>query len=303
MLTIHAAVGWDEAKRNPSYPHAMRTYLRDRTPGGCYFFTVNLADRKRHTLIEHVGALREAFRTTLADHPVRVDAIVVLPDHLHCLWQLPPDDADYPLRWRLIKARFAAQVADDVAPSESRRRRGERGVWQRRYWEHRIRDDADYARHLDYIPLQPGQARPCRHGAGLAVFLVPPMGRSRRVRRRLGRSVRAPHTSVGWDEAKRNPSLMNDDATWTAMHRGAGIARMLHPSLRTSLIPTIPAAVGWDEAKRNPSFMNDDATWKPCTAALGFRAAPSQPTGLRGPPYPRLLFACCISRAWRAMSS
>jgi putative transposase len=133
----------------------MRTYLRDRTPGGCYFFTVNLADRQRHTLVEHIDALRDAFRRTLAQHPVRVDAIVVLPDHLHCLWQLPPGDAAYPLRWRSIKARFAEQVTDDVSPNASRLRKGERGVWQRRYWEHRIRDDADYARHLNYIHYNP----------------------------------------------------------------------------------------------------------------------------------------------------
>jgi len=144
-----------EARRDPGYPHSMRTYLRDRTPGGCYFFTVNLADRKRSTLIEHIDALRDAFRRTLADHPVQVDAIVVLPDHLHCLWKLPPGDTDFPRRWRLIKARFAAQVADDVLPNASRRRRGERGVWQRRYWEHLIRDDADHARHLDYIHFNP----------------------------------------------------------------------------------------------------------------------------------------------------
>ena len=144
-----------EARRDPRYPRAMRTYLRDRTPGGCYFFTVNLADRKCSTLIEHIDALRDAFRSTLADHPVQVDAIVVLPDHLHCMWKLPPGDADYPTRWRLIKARFAAQVADDVLPNASRQRRGERGVWQRRYWEHLIRDDADHARHLDYIHFNP----------------------------------------------------------------------------------------------------------------------------------------------------
>ena len=144
-----------EARRDPRYSRGMRTYLRDRTPGGCYFFTVNLADRKRSTLTEHIDALRDAFRRTLADHPVQVDAIVVLPDHLHCLWQLPAGDTDYPKRWRLIKARFAEQVADDVLPNASRRRRGERGVWQRRYWEHLIRDDADHARHLDYIHFNP----------------------------------------------------------------------------------------------------------------------------------------------------
>lgn len=143
----------------------MRTYRRDRMPGGCYFFTVTLADRQRRTLIDHIDTLRRAFRLTLAAHPVSIDAIVVLPDHLHCLWQLPPDDDDYPLRWRLIKARFAMGVADDISPTASRRRRGERGVWQRRYWEHRIRDEADHARHMDYIhynPVKHGHAAKAR---------------------------------------------------------------------------------------------------------------------------------------------
>jgi len=133
----------------------MRTYLRDRTPGGCYFFTVVLADRQRRTLVEHIDVLRYAIRHTLAEHSAHIDAIVVLPDHLHCLWQLPPGDDDYPLRWRLIKARFSQGVPDDVTPTASRVRRGERGVWQRRYWEHRIRDGADHARHLDYIHYNP----------------------------------------------------------------------------------------------------------------------------------------------------
>ena len=152
-------VGWDAAQRNPGYRPSMRTYRRDRTPGACYFFTVVLADRRRRTLIDHIDALRDAFRRTLIAHPLHMDAIVVLPDHLHCLWQLPPGDDAYPHRWRSIKARFSEGVADDISPTASRLRRGERGVWQRRYWEHRIRDDDDYLRHLDYI-----HHNPVKHG-------------------------------------------------------------------------------------------------------------------------------------------
>jgi putative transposase len=85
----------------------MRTYQRLRIDGACYFFTVNLAEREGNILlIQHIEPLREAFRRTRQDHPFEIDAIVILPEHLHCIWQLPPDDSDYSTRWRLIKARF-----------------------------------------------------------------------------------------------------------------------------------------------------------------------------------------------------
>ncbi len=134
----------------------MRTYTRVRIAGGSYFFTVNLAERRgNNLLVRYIAELREAFRQTRREHPFTVDAIVVLPDHLHCVWQLPPDDADFPTRWRLIKARFSRCIDAGERISQSRQRKGERGIWQRRYWEHAIRDEQDYQRHMDYIHFNP----------------------------------------------------------------------------------------------------------------------------------------------------
>ena len=110
----------------------MRTCIRTRNKGGCYFFTVNLAERPGDgLLVRHVDHLRSAFRETRADHPFMIDAIVILPDHLHCIWQLPPDDDDYPTRWRLINSGFRVDTNERV--SESRQRKHERGLWQRRF--------------------------------------------------------------------------------------------------------------------------------------------------------------------------
>ncbi len=106
-------------------------------------------------LTDHVESLRAAFRATRRHHPFTIDAIVVLPDHIHAIWTLPVGDADFATRWQLIKAGFSRGLAhhDQVSPSRSRKR--ERGIWQRRYWEHTLRDDADFARHADYIHFNP----------------------------------------------------------------------------------------------------------------------------------------------------
>lgn len=134
----------------------MRTYQRLRIDGASYFFTVNLAERHANRLlIDHIDLLREAFRQTRKDHPFAIDAIVILPEHLHCLWRLPPGDADYSTRWRLIKARFSMALPKTERISQSRRRKNERGLWQRRYWEHVIRDEQDYQNHVDYIHYNP----------------------------------------------------------------------------------------------------------------------------------------------------
>ena len=134
----------------------MRTYKRLRIQGGTYFFTLTLAERRGNDLlVRHVAALRAAFRKTLADHPFTIEAMVVLPDHLHCMLRLPAGDDDFPTRWRLIKSRFSRQVPAGERVSRSRARRGERGLWQRRYWEHVIRDDEDFRRHMDYIHYNP----------------------------------------------------------------------------------------------------------------------------------------------------
>jgi putative transposase len=140
----------------------MTDYRRHLVAGGSYFFTVNLADRRLRLLVDHIDALRAAFHYTKARHSFAIDAIVVLPDHLHAIWTLPEGDHDFPLRWRLIKASFSRSLPSGEAVSSSRLNKGERGIWQRRYWEHALRDENDFARYADYIhfnPVKHGHAR------------------------------------------------------------------------------------------------------------------------------------------------
>ena len=133
----------------------MTNYRRNFARGGTYFFTVNLEDRRLNLLTEHIDQLRRAFEYVRTRHPVTIDAIVVLPEHLHTIWTLPEGDGDYAMRWRLIKSTFSRALPNGEAVSQSRTERGERGIWQRRYWEHTIRDEGDFARHVDYIHYNP----------------------------------------------------------------------------------------------------------------------------------------------------
>ncbi len=133
----------------------MSNYRRNRVEGGTYFFTVNLRDRRSDLLIAEIGALRDAVRSTRARHPFHIDAWVVLPDHMHCVWTLPPGDHAFPLRWRMIKAMFSRAVGPVEDRPASLVRKREAGVWQRRYWEHTIRDERDYAAHVDYVHFNP----------------------------------------------------------------------------------------------------------------------------------------------------
>ena len=137
----------------------MPNYRRNFVPGGTYFFTVTLLERKRDLLVAQIDLLRDSVRRVKRLYPFEIVAFVVLPDHLHCLWTLPPDDADYPTRWRLIKLLFAKGLPKHERLSSVRQKRGERGVWHRRYWEHTIRDERDLANHVDYI-----HANPVKHG-------------------------------------------------------------------------------------------------------------------------------------------
>jgi putative transposase len=137
----------------------MVTYRRNRLPGGGYFFTVTLLDRSAGMLIERIEDLREAFRSVRRERPFALEAMVVLPDHLHCIWRLPPGDVNYSLRWREIKARFSRRVPAGERRSPGRVHQGERGLWQRRFWEHTLRDDRDVERHVDYI-----HHNPVKHG-------------------------------------------------------------------------------------------------------------------------------------------
>lgn len=132
-------------------PHYIRAYV----PGGTYFFTVNLLERKRRLLVERIDALRNAFRIVKQQRPFRIDAIVILPDHLHCIWTMQPDDCDYSTRWRLIKSAFSGTIEPGERLTRRRQVKSERGIWQRRFWEHAIRDQDDFDRHLDYIHYNP----------------------------------------------------------------------------------------------------------------------------------------------------
>src|SRR5262249_2778542 len=111
--------------------------------------------RRSRLLTEHIDQLRFAFRSTQTSHAFKVDATVVLPDHLHCIWTLPPGDSDFSTRWRLIKATFSRAIPKGEPLSKSRAGRAERGIWQRRYWEHTLRNEDDFARHVDYIHFNP----------------------------------------------------------------------------------------------------------------------------------------------------
>jgi putative transposase len=120
----------------------MPQYRRARVPGGTFFFTVNLADRSRSLLVDRIEELRAAVRAVRLAHPFAIDAMVVMPDHLHSIWTLPPSDADFSMRWRLIKTRFQWMA-------------GEHGIWQKRFWEHQIRSERDFEAHADYIHFNP----------------------------------------------------------------------------------------------------------------------------------------------------
>ncbi|MDI3336301.1 transposase [Defluviimonas aestuarii] len=157
----------------------MSRYLRPHAPGATVFFTVALAERGSDLLVREIGRLRAAVAATRRERPFGIDAWVVMPDHLHCVWTLPKDDADYSVRWGAIKARFTMSLRQaDGRPGFSpaplptelpivqsgkyaglkpglRRNKREQAIWQRRFWEHHIRDEADYAAHVRYCWINP----------------------------------------------------------------------------------------------------------------------------------------------------
>ena len=137
----------------------MTDYRRNFIAGGSFFFTVNLAERRLRLLTEHIDELRGALRQTRQHHPFTIDAMVVLPEHLHTVWTLPERDPNFAKRWRLIKSAFSRSLTTGERISDSRAAKGERGIWQRRYWEHTIRDANDFARHIDYIHINPVKHR------------------------------------------------------------------------------------------------------------------------------------------------
>lgn len=138
----------------------MPNYRRYLVPGGTYFFTVVTASRARILTSQNARSLlRSAFRLVRSESPFRLDAIVLLPEHLHAIWTLPPTDSDYSSRWGKIKKSFTqsylAAGGHERTTSRGMQRQRRRGVWQPRFWEHMIRDETDYERHLDYIHYNP----------------------------------------------------------------------------------------------------------------------------------------------------
>lgn len=161
----------------------MPDYVRAYVPGGSYFFTVALLERRRRLLTENIEALREAFGSVRARRPFRIDAIVILPDHLYCLWTLPPNDSDFSTRWRLIKSSFARAIAGR-AVINPKAMKHERGVWQRRFLGACDPGSKDYDAHLDYIHFT---------GQAMAGWLGSPIGR-----------IRASIDSCAWGSIRRN---------------------------------------------------------------------------------------------------
>ncbi len=128
----------------------MSQYRRAYQQGGCYFFTVVTFKRFKYLAKpENIQRLRDAFQHVMLSYPFTIDAIVVLPDHIHCIWILPEGDDDFSIRWRLIKRYVSVGINVPVT------QRGEKKVWQRRFWEHLIRDEKDWQRHMDYIHYNP----------------------------------------------------------------------------------------------------------------------------------------------------
>lgn len=137
----------------------MTSYRRLRLPGAICFFTLCLHQRGGRVLVDQIDRLRWAYAVTVAELPVICPAIVILPDHLHAIWCEPDGRSDYSERWRRIKARFSHAVGGDFRPRDSLRRKRECGLWQRRFWEHTLRGEADFLAAMNYCRLNP-----VRHG-------------------------------------------------------------------------------------------------------------------------------------------
>jgi putative transposase len=157
-------IPWD-GQYCPSYLHpkltenadgiGMTNYRRLRIPGATYFFTLCLEDRDSTLLIDHIDTLRAAYAMTLRELPADCSAIVILPDHLHSIWTEPEGQVLFSERWRRIKARFSHAVKQDFRPNPSKSAKRERGLWQRRFWEHAIRNEAEFVAAMDYCYRDP----------------------------------------------------------------------------------------------------------------------------------------------------
>jgi putative transposase len=133
----------------------MTRYRRANVEGGTFFFTATLADRSSDLLVRRIDRLRCIYAIVQRRYPFETMAICVLPNHIHAIWSLPEGDTNFPLRWSQIKSGFSRELAVGTDRSLSKIARREKGIWQRRYWEHAIRDDRDLQRHVDYTHYNP----------------------------------------------------------------------------------------------------------------------------------------------------
>lgn len=154
----------------------MVQYRRNYVAGGTYFFTVTLADRRSSVLVDHIDDLRVAYRSVTEDRHIETVAICVMPDHLHAICTMPDDDMNYSSAWALIKARFSRALATHD-PRLTANNHGELSVWQRRFWEHTIRDERDLENHVAYIHFNP-----VKHGYASRPMDWPPSSIHRFVR-------------------------------------------------------------------------------------------------------------------------
>jgi len=136
-------------------PNYRRTYIE----GGCWFFTVNLQNRRSNLFVDEIGKFRQAYSQVQNRHPFQTNAIVILPNHIHAIWTLTEGDSDYSMRWRRIKSLFSKNMPNEEMRTDVQIKRGERGIWQRRFWEHAIRDENDFERHVHYC-----YGNPVKHG-------------------------------------------------------------------------------------------------------------------------------------------
>ena len=139
----------------------MSDHIHRRTAGATYFLTLRLTDRSEALLVQEIGQLRNAMRDTLERYPFRIDAISVLPSVIHTIWTLPPQDDQYRARIAMLKSRFSRAMPMPTHRTPTQIKRAEKGIWQRSYWEHQIRDEDDLKRHRDMIYLSPVQAGLC----------------------------------------------------------------------------------------------------------------------------------------------
>ena len=167
----------------------MACYRRNFIAGGTFFFTVKLADPKSRLLVEHINLLRAAYMDVQKQYPFETVAVCVLPNHIHAIWTLPPDDADYSLRWRLIKTKFSAHFPHAENLSASKQRRNERGIWQRRFTNTpcATKSICSVARTTS---IQSRQTWIVRQYPRLVVFVVPPLCAGRMATVKLGRHKR-----------------------------------------------------------------------------------------------------------------